>query len=130
MSRQGGFALGSVLMLLAVLATLATAGFAMAVLAQALANRDAYAALAFEAAETGLARLTPATLELAPAPRVTVTTSLRESHPATAPPAGFSAGEGGAGLVVRHYTATATGAAPLGTRATHEVDFHVLAAAD
>ena len=132
-------------MLLLLLTLLGLAGMTAATAALLMAGNDQRAAQAFDAAETGIARVLhagalpeagaahwPATAvdaEALPQAMVAVQVTPLPCAAPCLPPAGFSLDTGGEALLARYYTITATGTV-LGARTVHEQVAYVLAPAD
>jgi len=144
MSRrpEDGVALGVVMLLLLGLALLALAGSGAALAALALAGLDEQHALAFEAAEAGLARSLRLLAEGADAAAlagtevtwpgltdgVTTRVGLREEPPVTTgPPEGFSLGAGEQGYVTQRLVIVSDGRARRGAAVRLEQEVALLA---
>lgn len=145
-ARTGrGAVLGVGLVLLLLLTLLGLAGMTAATAALLMASQEQRALQAFDAAETGIARvlragLLPATgisnlpaavVDAAVLPQATVAVRIAPLPCAAPcpPPAGFSLDASGEALAARYYTITATGTS-LGARAVHEQVAYVFAIED
>jgi len=128
-----------VLVLLTGIMLLAVSGLGGAIAAVALAGLEEQAAMAFEAAESGVVRTLrsgeaiPAMSSAWPAlaDPVSVSTTLRyDTRPAPwSPRAGFSLGTGGTGFTLHHGVVRADGTAGRGTLVRIEQGFTVIAPA-
>jgi Tfp pilus assembly protein PilX len=139
--HQRGIVLGAVLVLLLLLTLLGVAGLTAAVAALAMSSAGTRTALAFEAAEAGIARASAnatydATTELitaeapldpATVPGVTVEIRVAPVTSARVPvlPEGFSLAADGAGFEALPFEITATGRAARAV-ATHVQGFYVI----
>lgn len=142
MKHVRGTALGTLLVLLVAFALLAVSAMVAAVAGLASAGQELESAHALAAAEATAARVLahwPAAVAATPAVPTAAAwpdmpadlragATLRRDPPGLAQPwpSGTSLGDDGAGLVLRHYTITATGLARRGARATVEQGFTVL----
>ncbi len=140
-TRLQGAALPIAMFIVAIAGLMAIAAASLAMLSSRMALAESARVDAFTAAENALSLA----LRSAPLPAavpwqdtittpqgvtVTSTVTVDAASGLTAPPTGgFSLGEGGAGLLVRHYRITAAATGPQGARALHTQDFHVLAPA-
>jgi opacity protein-like surface antigen len=130
-------ALAVVLILLSGLALLAVAGLGGALASVALSGFDEQSALAFEAAEAGVARSLRSGAAIATAvpawpallPDVTTRTEILADPPGgdTAWPEGFSVGAGGEAFVTSHRTIRAEGRARRGAVVRIEQGYFVIA---
>lgn len=135
--RPMGMALATVLILLSGISILALAGLGGAAAAIALAGFEEQSALAFEAAEAGIARTlrsgmpVPEPVPAWPsvAPEVTVRTERRDDPAVEGGswPAGFSVATGGVSFALRHGTVLSEGRAARGALVRIEQGFVVVA---
>jgi type IV pilus assembly protein PilX len=141
-----GIALATCLLLLAVFAILAIAGFSTALIEQRIAANVAHREQAFQAAEYGIEQaLHAGDLAIAStygSPRLVPGDGTRLPMPsgddsyayriyfAAATPSGLPPTDPAAALTAFHFVIEATGHGPRGARATHSQSFRVLRPAD
>lgn len=122
-----GVALAIVLVLLLGLALLAIAGMGGAIASMAIVGLAEQHAIAFEAAEAAVTRTLHAWPVVATDDSVVSVEVVGDAPAAGAsPPEGFSIGDGGHGLELRHYTITAESRAARGAAARVEQGFSIL----